>query len=45
MQAPPRPRIGDPAPNITLTHEDGQSWRLSDHGGRYTILIFHRHIH
>jgi peroxiredoxin len=41
----PRPRIGEPAPEVTLLDEHGRRWRLADQRGRVTVLIFNRHIH
>lgn len=41
----PRPREGEPAPEIELVDLDGRPWRLRDHRGHPVVLIFHRHIH
>ena len=35
---------GDLAPDIALVDQDGELWRLQDHGGRNIVLIFHRHL-
>jgi peroxiredoxin len=40
-----KPRVGELAPDIVLTDEKGQTWRLGNQRGRFTVLIFHRHIH
>ncbi len=34
------PRLGDPAPDFTLTAQDGTSFRLSDEIGRKPIVLF-----
>ena len=33
-------RVGDPAPEIDLPASDGKAFRLSDRGGRYTVVYF-----
>ncbi len=40
-----RPEVGQPAPEIELADAGGTTWKLSDHLGRPTVLIFHRHVH
>lgn len=36
-----RIRIGDTAPDLSLTTDDGREWRLSDHRGSVTVLLFY----
>ena len=33
--------VGEHAPDICLTADDGSSWRLSDHLGTVTVLLFY----
>ena len=39
-----RPAVGVAAPRIQATYSDGRPWMITDHRGRYLVLIFHRHI-
>jgi len=34
-----RVRVGDPAPDFTVTTLDGQTWRYADHRGKPLVLI------
>ncbi len=43
--SPPRPHIGESAPDVSLHDATGAPWRLADHNGHAVVLIFHRHIH
>lgn len=40
-----RPRVGAPAPEISVLDSSGQRWHLKDQHGHHVVLIFHRHIH
>lgn len=33
--------IGESAPDFSLTSDDGREWRLSDHRGAVTVLLFY----
>lgn len=44
MTGRPAMSPGDRAPDIDLPDHDGNRWRLSDHGGRPAVLLFHRHL-
>jgi len=35
-------RVGDPAPDFTLTAADGQTYALGQYAGRPVVLIFIR---
>jgi len=37
-------KVGDVAPNFTLTTVDGQPVSLSDHRGCNVLLVFLRHL-
>jgi peroxiredoxin len=37
-------RPGHAIDDFALTDDRGSTWRLSDHRGRPTLLIFHRHL-
>ena len=35
------PQVGQPAPDFTLSGEDGKSYRLRDQRGRWIVLAFY----
>ena len=34
------PKVGDKAPNISGVDQDGKTWKLSDHVGKQTVLLY-----
>ena len=34
------PKVGDKAPNISGVDQDGKTWKLSDHVGKHSVLLY-----
>jgi peroxiredoxin len=36
--------VGDLLPDVELIDHEGRTWRASQHAGRPSVLVLHRHL-